>query len=244
MKLGLGNRLMTSRLLAGGSGDPIAGIPNLLWRIQSWNPETFLNALAEPATDLEEVVSVVDLSEAGVTTSQATLAKQALWVENVINGHGALWFDDTDDGYLTTCSTGEEYTIYFVANTEVGGGRRTINSNETNKLVSTSRDNNAVYLGAAVVGDLSAHADTWCIGVLRVSTANTLSSFRLNGVDVTANPAIAAEWFTITLGAVGAVAEALAGMFSAGGAFGRVLTLEEVNILETYLAEQTGIELG
>lgn len=228
----------------GAAVDPIESIPGLVLRYQSWNPEIFLNSGGSPAEDLEEVKDILDLSPEGVVTTQPTLAKQAIWAANVINGHGALWFDETDDGYGTDCSLHDDYTIYLVTNTELSGGIRSINSGETNKLISMSRSNAAVYLGAAVVSDLSANADEWCIGVLRVSTAGTVSSFRLNGVDVTENPAVAADWFTVTLGAVGAVPEPLAGLFAAAGAFSRAITDAEAEIVEEYLSAKTGIVLG
>lgn len=226
-----------------GISDPIPAIPGLVLRWQSWSAGTFLNGSGDPAADFEEVETIVDISGNSNDGTQALFAKQGIWRDAQINGHGALECDPVDDGYGSPCILNGEYTIFVVSNTQTGGGIRTVNGAPGNRLISTSRNNAAVFVGAVVVSDLSAFADTWAIGCLRISTVGTSSNFRLNGVDITESAAVVAEWGNVDLGAVGGVPEPTNGQIAFVAAFNRPLDLDEVEIVESYLSNQTGIPI-
>lgn len=212
-------------------------------RLESWEPSKWLNVSAAPVANDDPVSDILDVNAIGNNASQSDSGKRGVWKTGQINGHGALLLDGSNDGYTTPLLLSGDYTIYVVSKQASSGGSRMVNSAETNKLISIGRSNNAAYVGSAVAGDLSAYADAWCIGVLRVSSSLGVSSFRVNGVDVTENPSVAADWFTLTIGAVGAVAEAANGYLSALGAFPTSLSLAETQELEAYLSLHTGISI-
>lgn len=226
-----------------GDNDPIADIPGLVLRWQSWSPETFLDAGGNPVEEFEEVETILDLSIAGNDATQASVTKQGLWFTNQINGHGALNMDPVDDGYTSPCDLTSDYTIFLVSNTGAGGGIRTVNGSPGNRLISTSRNNAAVFAGSAIVSDLSAFADTWTIGCLRISQTLTSSNFRLNGVDITENATVAAAWGLVLLGHVGVIPEPVNGSVAFVAAFDRTLDLSEVQTVEQYLSEKTAIPI-
>lgn len=223
------------------SVDAIQQIPGLIQQIESWHPENFLNGDDDPASENDPLVTLVDRT-GFYDFTQSVETQQAIWKEDQINGYGAALFDAVDDGMISECNLGSEYTISAVLNTSIGSLRRSFQSRDGNKVISTSRSNFAVFVGAdAAVADLSAYADQWVILIVRVN--GTAINVRVNGEDVTEDATVGGSFGRIALGANGAFMEPMAGYFSASGSFSRELTSDEVELMEAQYSTRTGIAL-
>lgn len=220
--------------------DTLVNIPDLALRLESWQPETFLNGSDAPAVNNDPVETILDRTESYHFTSSVE-TQRGLWKTNQLNGHGALQLDAVDDGYLSECDLGVSFTIYAVMKSSLLSACRQISSRDYNRLISCSRDNFAVLLGGQVKSNMNAYADEWLILVLR--SDGTESNLRINGEDVTDSATAGGSFGRIALGANGAFNEPFGGMLSALGGFTRWIDDTEAEALEQYLSSQTGISL-
>jgi hypothetical protein len=211
-------------------------------RLETWEPGSILNGSGVAAADSETVATIVDLSAGGYNATQSSDPNRAVWSTGEINGHGALVFDEVNDGYITECDLTGSYTLYGVTQRpSISGGTRAVNSRDQNRLVAPTRNNNAVFLGGFVVDDMQPYTG-WQIWVLR-NTAGVASSFRIGGADITEVPSRTGDWGRVSLAEPGVFLEPWGGMIASVGAFNFALSDLEVAELEEYLSEKTGISV-
>lgn len=177
--------------------------------------------------DLTNVATWPDASTAGNNATQATSSKQAVLHKNSWNGHAVVRFDSVDDGYSTTCTLNNPYTLIVVCQNPSATPSRILQSATNNCVLHPFRASLNAYVAGAIANFTSTGPT---VASLRVAAS---AKYVANGVDHTTTSTFTGNWMTVTLGAVGGSPTEPAGC-DVWGAFGynRSLTDPEEAAME------------
>jgi hypothetical protein len=190
--------------------------------------------------DGDAIASWSDLSGNGNNMVQATGTKQPLYKTGQVNGLPALRFDSTDDAMGTTYSVSNPFSAFVVyAWTGTGGARRVLNG-ANNWLLGPRSDtgSNYKYYNSNFIVGPALSANTWVYETVTQDSGG--ATFRHNGASQGTNANNTAPG-GLVLGAGGGFPEAAASDIAEIIFYSRLLTSDEVALVEGYLKSKYGL---
>lgn len=241
MRLGLGLGLDRMQRVASGPVDKILAL-NLDMVLGAWNPATFLNASATPASFGETVATTLDQTSNANNGTQPVGSERGIWMDaQTPNGSPSLVLDTTDDGFVTPLNLGANYTICMVVKCTPLIAARCANSMTANRLITPGRADYAVYPGNIAYNDLSAYSGVWGVYALRVS--GSAVTFRANGVELPTSQ-VGDVWGVLSYANEGMFGEPSNSSLYAYLAANRAMSDEDILTMEKSAASLAGITIA
>ncbi|MEL6650847.1 MAG: lamin tail domain-containing protein, partial [Bacteroidota bacterium] len=194
----------------------------------------------------DPVQNWVDQSAAAHDFVQLSSGAQPLYVPDApgFNGNPALYFDDENDGMLSSLEISNPYTLFVVYNLETfPQGPATAVDAGSNWYLGPYNQKHSFSAGTLVGdGDNIQTGDTRPVVAVAANTG-FFSQFYLNGVSNTEGFATGAPGL-INLGASGSQEAPLGGYIAEVIAYDRALNVGERRDVETYLSTKYGITIN
>lgn len=174
-----------------------------------------------------------DSSGNGITTTQATGARQPTYQTNQVNGlPGVLFGTAANNGMLTNLTVTNPFSVLCVyASVSNSNTSRRLLQGSNNWLLGPYQLSHQYYDGAFIVGN-SVVAGEWTYAVITQSSAGAV--FRTNGTQRGTNANTTAPG-TLGLSASGAFAEVANSTISELCMYNKVLSSTEITALENYV---------